>query len=171
MTIKNIFSTSKVLTSLFVFFAFTFLVSCERDRCKTRGINCLNEGVCYDGECNCPLGWTGTLCDTMESFPFTGKYGGIRVFDNGYATDDTLDVFNNTNKTIILNPNTILPVTGNVQNNQFFVPKTAYGINTVLSGTGVLNVDRLSMTVYVDSVVNGVKLKGYKYTFSGDRIK
>lgn len=171
MSFNNILTNKTWIAFLFMAFVITTATtSCERNKCKIRGIECQNDGTCFDGECNCPAGWTGTLCDTAESFKYNGTYAGIRVYDNGYATGDTLSIINQTNNTILLEPNTVIPLKANVQNNQFFVPKANF-LNYVISGSGVLNQDRLSMTVVYDSVINGVKLSSWKYTFSGDRLK
>lgn len=38
--------------------------SCKKDPCKDS--NCLNGGVCIDGTCNCPTGYSGTHCENFN---------------------------------------------------------------------------------------------------------
>lgn len=50
---------------MFSLLAFTFLIySCgSDDACD--GIECLNNGVCLDGTCDCPVGFTGDDCGVV----------------------------------------------------------------------------------------------------------
>jgi hypothetical protein len=167
----NTTKTIKLITIICLAYAALFTMSsCERNKCKTRGIECLNDGVCFDGECNCPAGWTGKLCDTAASFKFQGRFGGIRVMDNGYATDDTITVVSNGNVNITINPSSTFPYSARVQNNQYFIEDVKLSNNYVYNGNGALNKDRITLTIKVDSVSNGVLLKSFRYAFSGDRV-
>jgi hypothetical protein len=57
-------------------FALLQLNSCKKDPCET--INCLNGGVCYDGSCDCPDGYSGTQCETYdECFGIVCLNGGV----------------------------------------------------------------------------------------------
>ena len=46
--------------------------SCEDDPCET--VVCQNDGVCSDGVCDCPDGYSGTLCETEQRTVFLGTY-------------------------------------------------------------------------------------------------
>lgn len=48
---------------------------CVRDNCKT--VVCQHNGVCLDGTCNCPDGYSGVNCETCA-----------RVCQNGYLEKD-----------------------------------------------------------------------------------
>ncbi len=39
--------------------------ACKKDNCKD--VNCLNGGICNDGKCDCPPGYSGTNCETKDS--------------------------------------------------------------------------------------------------------
>lgn len=48
---------------------------CVKDNCKT--VVCLHNGVCMDGTCSCPDGYSGANCETCS-----------RVCQNGYLEND-----------------------------------------------------------------------------------
>jgi hypothetical protein len=45
-------------------FALLQLNSCKKDPCET--VICLNGGICDDGLCDCPDGYSGTQCETYD---------------------------------------------------------------------------------------------------------
>ena len=47
-----------------------FITSCS-DPCED--IICLNGGMCIDGTCDCPEGWTGIDCGTFD-FDYVGRF-------------------------------------------------------------------------------------------------
>ena len=51
---------SLIMVGLFAIFSLT---SCE-DPCDA--VNCLNGGTCVEGDCNCPEGFSGTDCGTID---------------------------------------------------------------------------------------------------------
>jgi len=44
-------------------FIFLFIIGCKEDPGPCESINCLNEGVCLEGVCNCPEGFEGENCE------------------------------------------------------------------------------------------------------------
>lgn len=59
------------------FVALSFVVvysSCEKDSCLE--LRCKNEGVCTNGYCQCPTGYTGAECETEAATAFLGRYYG-----------------------------------------------------------------------------------------------
>lgn len=55
-----------------VFISLTFFViSCSSDPCDD--ISCFNGGICTEGMCDCPAGWTGADCSIFD-FEYIGRY-------------------------------------------------------------------------------------------------
>lgn len=55
-------TTIKLFNLLFVLTLFSASFSGCKDPCKDAV--CLNGGICDDGDCECPLGYTGDHCET-----------------------------------------------------------------------------------------------------------
>ena len=61
----------KSLITIFVLLtAILFIPSCSSDPCEE--ISCLNGGICTEGTCDCPPGWSGDDCSVVD-FDFVGK--------------------------------------------------------------------------------------------------
>lgn len=56
---------------LFTVFSLSLLSSCSSDPCES--VTCANGGVCMDGTCDCPDGWTGADCSQFD-FTYTGTF-------------------------------------------------------------------------------------------------
>jgi len=56
--------TQILLAAVFTIATFSIVTytACKQDKCK--GIACVNGGACQDGACICPVGFTGTHCET-----------------------------------------------------------------------------------------------------------
>lgn len=60
----------------------TIFFACEsEDPCEN--ITCLNEGICNNGDCNCPLGYEGETCETESRTKILGFYN----YDSGTCTN------------------------------------------------------------------------------------
>ncbi|MDX2003565.1 MAG: calcium-binding EGF-like domain-containing protein [Chitinophagales bacterium] len=51
-------------------FLMALLHSCKEDKCED--VSCLNGGTCVDGTCDCPSGFTGADCGTVDTVPTSG---------------------------------------------------------------------------------------------------
>ena len=80
---KNLLTTFTLLFSLFLLF------SCNEDKCED--INCYNQGVCIDGQCDCTERYTGESClDEKTPSSITINQFFIRPYDlnpNGEVWD------------------------------------------------------------------------------------
>ena len=68
----------KISNIILLAVALTFFIGCDsEDLCDN--IICLNEGICESGDCDCPLGYEGTTCETESRAKFLGSY----LYDSG----------------------------------------------------------------------------------------
>ncbi|HLP50228.1 MAG TPA: calcium-binding EGF-like domain-containing protein [Chitinophagales bacterium] len=79
-----------------------FIAGCtETDLCK--GVVCQNNGVCESGDCVCPDGYEGTLCETAWRTKFIGSYAFADVCPSGtYSGTASIAVSSTNNVTILL---------------------------------------------------------------------
>ena len=76
-------------------FSATIFTSCNPDACKD--VVCANGGTCTDGNCACPAGYIGTLCDTKANSTFVGtwsakeKLNGASTWATAYTVVVTAD--------------------------------------------------------------------------------
>ena len=61
--------------------------SCNPDACKD--VVCANGGTCTDGNCNCPAGFEGTLCETQSLSKFLGSNNGSAIYNFDDNSADT----------------------------------------------------------------------------------
>jgi hypothetical protein len=65
LTLANQKETMKIsITSLFALFVVGMMLAamgCREEPCE--GVECLNDGICIDGLCDCPEGFTGSRCE------------------------------------------------------------------------------------------------------------
>ena len=60
----------KLLSVLILFLTVALFQSCEDDPCE--GVVCLNDGICFDGTCDCSTGYSGADCGTHCSAAIIG---------------------------------------------------------------------------------------------------
>jgi hypothetical protein len=63
---------SKSIFLLLILSTTLFGVSCTKDPCEA--VVCQNNGICIDGDCNCPLGFEGDLCETFTREKILGNF-------------------------------------------------------------------------------------------------
>jgi hypothetical protein len=159
------------------------LASCEQDLCKTRGVKCINTGVCSRGVCSCPAEWEGDSCQFPINKKFIGFYGGYR--QTGYRTalgNDTVfvvpDTFfvqgvTGTNDQVrfysVYDP--FLQWTARIRQNELrTIDSTSRSDLYFWTGNGSLNGDLLYVDFDRDSLVNGVPYKNYRITLAGAKV-
>ena len=49
---------------IFILILLNMVISCKKDPCE--GIYCYNNGICNDGKCNCPPGYSGEYCEIID---------------------------------------------------------------------------------------------------------
>jgi hypothetical protein len=175
MMIKKQSLLSANLILLFMMLVIIPLASCERNRCKTRGIECQNEGVCNDGNCLCPAEFEGDSCQIATNKKFAGRFEGLFVTVGGVTpSSDTITVSQIAGKNLgiawthdkIKNATII----GSVKSNDIVVPAMLGANGYTYQGSGSLNKDIITLTMRADSLVGGSSFKSYVYTFAGNRI-
>jgi len=62
----------KSLALLTLFFSVLLFQSCESEPCEN--VTCLNDGICLDGTCDCPTGYSDSECGTHCSENILGTW-------------------------------------------------------------------------------------------------
>jgi hypothetical protein len=106
MKMKNIYLIASLM-------AFSLFVSCNEDPCDN--VNCLNNGFCVNGTCDCPVNYTGPTCSDQKT-PSVIRLTAITVTkfpgsNNGASWDPVSNTFpdifpvitDNNNDIILLN--------------------------------------------------------------------
>jgi hypothetical protein len=160
-TLRTIFASA--LVAIAGFTAVT-LSSCEEDKCK--GISCAYGGSCSEGICNCPAGYEGPQCETINRDRFLGiwyvnedgswsnaaQYS-VAIEGEGEITKIKISPFNNQLR---------LDVIASVKGDTMTIPQQVVEGYTV-EGMGVITDDlhygehgRMTVTYYIIDP-NGVK--------------
>ena len=147
--------------------------SCNKDKCKD--VSCDNSGVCSGGNCTCPIGVTGTNCETVYRADYAHTYRGNGTYSdasgagllNGYhlvftAGSDTtyykmsMLLTDSTNGSVVTLP-VILSNFGTTGSVMTIVSTTANvnGVNNVYTGTGTISSTLASMVITETPVAGG----------------
>lgn len=150
--------------------------SCQYNPCKARKVECLNLGMCSDGECVCINNWEGDSCQTAVNIKFDSYYAMVRtelknnvIIDN---SDDTLIVVadpiirNDINFKSLRDLPSFPGWDAKVNSNMVVISEQTIGSATYY-GEGSLNKDVLTITLFKEDLLNNLNTKttyvGYKY--------
>lgn len=86
---KNFILIVVVSLGLLSTFAYT---SFKKDKCETSNVVCVNNGVCKDGTCTCPLGFEGATCYTKSVDKFVGSFFGPETCNGGSSSNTTVNI-------------------------------------------------------------------------------
>ncbi|MCB9295542.1 MAG: hypothetical protein H6559_20815 [Lewinellaceae bacterium] len=124
---------------LAVFFSNCKKETTQADLCQ--GVICLNGGNCVNGDCNCPLQWTGSDC-SQEKVPIKMKVGNIKIttFPPTTTSGAGWDIFDGPDVYIVISRNNtseyesgfVEDLTGNYtwsSNFEFSDPTATYSIS------------------------------------------
>lgn len=131
--------------------------SCTKDKCKD--VVCQHNGVCTDGNCTCPIGTTGSSCETVYRDSYLNTYKGNGIDNDGLTyTNHTLSFTagsdtsytkmqmewkTSTGTSVYSLPVMITPATGTSIISIVSTTKDGY----VLSGTGTISATSVTMAI------------------------
>lgn len=151
-----------LLNVLFLCAGAFFWQGCQYNACKSRGIECQNQGVCDLGECVCVLGYEGEFCETPINEKYASHYAMVRSelinstpppFDD----DDTLYIYADQIERNIVYfysiRDSLTELEGNVRENALTIPEQEV-LGIVYRGEGSLNGDKLTITLTAKDNLN-----------------
>lgn len=131
--------------------------ACQQDPCEE--VSCQNGGVCMEGTCDCPEGFTGDQCESFESSEFLGTYAAsydcIQVAPNHRVDIQLKSLADTLTQLELLQlgdyecPNGVLSVSASVSLNQLTIPSQQIdcgGIVYNVEGSGELQGGRLTLS-------------------------
>jgi len=126
------------MSTMVAFLAVSY-TSCTTDKCKE--LVCANGGVCNDGVCLCPSGYTGTQCETALRDLLTGIYIVTEKGSLVNAAQYTVTIGNGATVTDIVinnfNNSIPVPITANVSGDSIYIP-TQNVSGKIITGNGYL---------------------------------
>ncbi len=147
-SIRNI--AFSALLTIGAFSAVTY-TSCNPDECKD--VVCANGGTCIDGNCSCPTGYEGNLCQNKANAKFAGVYSVTETCGSVPSTPYQVIITPGSDATsVIINNlgNYGCSVGGNVtftgQTNQMALTVNDNKCGYQMNATGNLNGNTLSVT-------------------------
>lgn len=137
----------------FAIFSAIFYSACNKNKCHN--VLCQNNGVCNSGNCVCPVGFEGNLCQTLTRNKFLFTYNGYDLCgDNNLRTQYSvhfLAVLHDSTEMVITNflNNVYDSAICTIQSTDSF---TFIGSNnsTTYTGVGHLSNDSLRMSYHVE---------------------
>lgn len=134
--------------TLFVVFS---LGSCSNE-CEDA--ECLNGGVCFEGDCDCPIGFSGSNCGSELRAQFIGDFS---VTSDCFEESVIVRIRRNNNRGDYLTVNNLannqIDLLGVAQGNDFSIASQSY-LNGTIEGFGSYNPNTgivLNFTVQNDS--------------------
>src|SRR5690606_30370481 len=115
----------------------TFVSTGCKDKCKD--VTCLNNGVCNEGDCECPTGTSGSDCGTLDRTKFIGNYEGEMVVSVNGAELQTVEHE--------------IEIESGSGVNKIKINETSQGITT--ERTGTVNGNSFTLTTTTDEQENG----------------
>jgi len=128
---------------------------CQYNACKSRAVECENQGVCDRGECQCVLGYEGEFCEDKVNEKFASNYAMVKselinstppAFDD----DDTLYIAADpTDRNVVYIysiRDSATTIEGQVRENALTIPLQEVLANNY-RGEGSLNGDKLTITM------------------------
>jgi len=145
-----------ILLNILLLCAGAFLwQGCQYNACKSRDVQCENQGICDLGECICQLGYEGEFCETAVNEKYASHYAMVKselinstppAFDD----DDTLFMYASEFKRNIVFfysvRDSLTEIEGNVRENALTIPEQVVQGFTY-RGEGSLNGDKLTITL------------------------
>lgn len=132
---------------LLIFVAITFsLYSCNSDSCAN--LNCFNGGICVDGSCMCPEGFTGQYCQTEidQRAIFLGVYDCTEDCGNGPQQVSIVITPGSTPVSVTIDHSWLPPFVGIVNENALTIPMQSLGTTSTISGWGNISGNTLTLS-------------------------
>lgn len=131
---------------LFLLIATISIFSCKKDACED--VVCFNEGICTDGNCDCPLGFEGEECElftrdkmlgnfTLEDSCF-GESSSTNEWGIGASANAYNEILINNFHLPAVNINAVITGENSFEIVDQFIP-TVLGIT--INGTGIIEED------------------------------
>lgn len=145
--------------------------ACSPAKNNCDGVLCQNSGTCIAGVCDCPPGYLGLKCETKANAQFAGDYTGQMNCD-GSPNTESIPIEGSVNpNAITIHLNSLQSLTATVNGNAITIPVQNFpsgSENYRYSGSGTLNGNNLSLTLYVLYSSNDPDIS-YICTFTGNK--